>query len=144
MDWNDENENTDDSIRIRREFDSGGIDESQSQNEKHFDPRIPIWFAIKIDWSDEDEKASDLVRVKCEFDSNSIDESDLQFEKRFDPKISTSFGITIDWNDEDENTADSIRVKCESDSNVMKVIDNLKNILIQTFQSSFQFHLTMI
>jgi hypothetical protein len=72
------------------------IDESELQNEKHFDPRISTFLGIKIDPSDEDENASDSIRVKCEFDSNVIDESDLQNEKHFDPRISTFLGIKID------------------------------------------------
>jgi hypothetical protein len=71
------------------------IDESESQCEKHFDPRISTFLGIKIDWSDENENASDSIRVKCEFDSNVIDESDLQFEKQYDPRISIFIPISI-------------------------------------------------
>jgi hypothetical protein len=49
------------------------IDESDSQHEKHFDPRTSTFLGIKIDSSDENENASDSIRVKCEFDSNTID-----------------------------------------------------------------------
>jgi hypothetical protein len=77
------------------EFDSNVIDESDSQYEKHFDPRISTLLGIKIDSSDESENASDSIRVKCEFDSNVIDESDPQYEKHFDSRISTFLGIKI-------------------------------------------------
>jgi hypothetical protein len=49
------------------------IDESDSQHEKHFDPRISTFLGIKIDSSDEHENTFDSIRVKCEFDSNTID-----------------------------------------------------------------------
>jgi hypothetical protein len=42
-------ENVFDSIRDKREFDSNVIEESDSQNEKHFDPRISTLLGIKID-----------------------------------------------------------------------------------------------
>jgi Arc/MetJ-type ribon-helix-helix transcriptional regulator len=77
IDWSDEYENASDSIRVKCEFDSNVIDESDLQHEKQDDPRISTFFGIKIDWSDEYENASDSIRVKCEFDSNVIDESDL-------------------------------------------------------------------
>jgi hypothetical protein len=60
------------------------IDESDRQNEKHFDPRISTLLGIKIDSSEDSENASDASRVKCEFDSNAIDESDLQDEKHLE------------------------------------------------------------
>jgi hypothetical protein len=56
------------------------IDESDLQDEKHFDSRISTFLGIKIDGSDEDKNTFDSIRVNCEFDSNVIDESDLQFE----------------------------------------------------------------
>jgi hypothetical protein len=40
IDRSDEYENAYDSIRCNREFDSNEIDESDSQHEKHEDPRI--------------------------------------------------------------------------------------------------------
>jgi hypothetical protein len=40
IDSSDENENASDSIRVNCEFDSNEMDESDSQNEKHIDPRI--------------------------------------------------------------------------------------------------------
>jgi hypothetical protein len=47
----DENgdENASDSIRANDEFDSNVIDESEIQDEKHFDPRISTFLGIKID-----------------------------------------------------------------------------------------------
>jgi hypothetical protein len=48
------------------------IDESDSQYEKHFDPRISTLLGIEIDRSDEKKNASDSIRVKCEFDSNEM------------------------------------------------------------------------
>jgi hypothetical protein len=111
------------------------IDESDLQDEKHFDPRISIFLGIKIDSSDEYENASDSIRVKREFDSNAIDESDSQNEKHFDPTILTFLGIKIDSSDEYENASDSICVKCESDSNKIDESDlHLKNRMIQEFQ----------
>jgi hypothetical protein len=63
------------------------IDESDSQDEKHFDPRISTLRGIKIDSSDEDENADDSIRINREFDSNKIDENDLQDEKQDEPRI---------------------------------------------------------
>jgi hypothetical protein len=72
------------------------IDENDSQNEKHFDPRISTFLGIKIDSSDEYENASDSIRVNREFDSNVIDESNSQYEKQYDPRISMLLGMKID------------------------------------------------
>jgi hypothetical protein len=49
IDLSDEYENASDSIRIKREFDSNVIDESEEQFEKHFDPTISTFLGIKID-----------------------------------------------------------------------------------------------
>jgi hypothetical protein len=49
------------------------IDESDSQHEKHFHPRISTFLGITIDSSDNLQNASDSICVKCEFDSNTID-----------------------------------------------------------------------
>jgi hypothetical protein len=59
-------------------LDSNTIDESDSQSEKHFDPRISTFLGIKIDRSDEYKNARDSIRVSREFDSNVIDENDSQ------------------------------------------------------------------
>jgi hypothetical protein len=75
-------------------------DESELQDEKHFEPRISTFIGIMIDESDEYENAPDLIRVNCEFDSNVIDESDLQYEKHSEPRISTFIGIMIDETDD--------------------------------------------
>jgi hypothetical protein len=72
------------------------IDESDSQYEKHFDPRISTFLGIKIDSSDEYENVADSIRVKCEFDSNVIDENKGQLQKHPAPRISTFLGIMID------------------------------------------------
>jgi hypothetical protein len=53
IDRSDERENASDSIRVKSEFDSNVIDESDSQFAKHFDPRISILLGIKIDSSDD-------------------------------------------------------------------------------------------
>jgi hypothetical protein len=68
----DEDKNVDDSIRVKREFDSNVIDESDLQFEKQFDPRISTFLGIKIDSSDEDRNANDSILIKREFDSNTI------------------------------------------------------------------------
>jgi hypothetical protein len=49
IDSSDENENADDSIRVKCEWVSNVIDESELQDEKHFDPRISTLLGIKID-----------------------------------------------------------------------------------------------
>jgi hypothetical protein len=49
IDSSDENENANDSIRAKCEFDSNVIDESDLQDEKHLDPRISTFLGIKID-----------------------------------------------------------------------------------------------
>jgi hypothetical protein len=91
----DDLQNANDSIRVKCEFDSNVIDESDSQYEKQFDPRISTFIGIKIDRSDEHENASDSFRVKCQFDSNEIDKSNLQNEEQFDPTISIFIPISI-------------------------------------------------
>jgi hypothetical protein len=96
MDRSDVFRNASDSIRVKCEFDSNVIDESDLQFKKHFDPRISTLLGIKIDSSDENANALDSIRVKREFDSNLIEESGLQDEKLFDPGISTLPGIKID------------------------------------------------
>jgi hypothetical protein len=63
------------------------IDESDSQCEKHFDPRISTFLGIKIDSSDDSENTFDSIRVKCEFDSNVIDESEQEGEKHSELSI---------------------------------------------------------
>jgi hypothetical protein len=49
IDLSDEFENASDSIRVKREFDSNVIDESDLQDEKQDDPRISTFLGIKID-----------------------------------------------------------------------------------------------
>jgi hypothetical protein len=49
IDRSDEDENASDSIRVKYEFDSNAIDESDLQDDKHPDPRISTFFGIKID-----------------------------------------------------------------------------------------------
>jgi hypothetical protein len=73
IDSSDNLQNASDSIRVKREFDSNVIDESNLQDEKHFDPRISTLRGIVIDLSDDDENANDSIRVNCEFDSNTIE-----------------------------------------------------------------------
>jgi hypothetical protein len=50
----DERRNASDSIRVKHEFDSNVIDESNSQDEKQCDPRISIFLPISI--TDDSEK----------------------------------------------------------------------------------------
>jgi hypothetical protein len=49
IDLSDEYENASDSIRVKHEFDSNVIDESDSQFEKQFEQRISTLLGIKID-----------------------------------------------------------------------------------------------
>jgi predicted GTPase len=49
IDRRDEYENISDSIRVKCEFDSNVIDESDLQYEKHLDSRISTVLGIKID-----------------------------------------------------------------------------------------------
>jgi hypothetical protein len=49
MDLSEDLENASDSIRVKCEFDSNVIDESDLQYAKHFDPRISTLRGIKID-----------------------------------------------------------------------------------------------
>jgi hypothetical protein len=49
IDSSDVNENTDDSIRVKCEFDSNVIDESDSQSKKQREQRISVFLGIKID-----------------------------------------------------------------------------------------------
>jgi hypothetical protein len=49
------------------------MDESDSQDEKHDDPRISTFRGISIDSSDEYENASDSIRVNPDPDSNDTD-----------------------------------------------------------------------
>jgi hypothetical protein len=71
------------------------IDESDLQNEKHFDPSISTLLGIKIDSTDEYENAFDSIRVNRESDSNVIDEDESQERKQFDPRISIFLEISI-------------------------------------------------
>jgi hypothetical protein len=57
---------------VKCERDSNEIDESDSQDEKHPEPRISTFIGIMIDESDDSENASDSMCVKCEFDSNTM------------------------------------------------------------------------
>jgi hypothetical protein len=82
IDWSYEYENAYDSIRVKCEFDSNVIDESELHLEKQHDPRISTLFGIKINWNDESENVSDPIHVKCEFDSNVINESNSHPEKQ--------------------------------------------------------------
>jgi hypothetical protein len=72
-----ESRNASDLIRINREFDSNEINESDSQNEKHDNPRISTFPGISSDSSDQDENEFDSIQINREFDSNEIDESEL-------------------------------------------------------------------
>jgi hypothetical protein len=49
IDSSDDDENADDSIRVKCEFDSNVIDESDSQDEKQYDLIISTFLGIKID-----------------------------------------------------------------------------------------------
>jgi hypothetical protein len=49
IDSSDEDENTSDSIRVNREFDSNVTDKNDLQDEKHFEPRISTLRGIMID-----------------------------------------------------------------------------------------------
>jgi hypothetical protein len=48
IEWSDEDENADDSIRVKCEFDSNVIDKSDLQGEKHEEPRISIFDGIEV------------------------------------------------------------------------------------------------
>jgi hypothetical protein len=50
IDWSGEYENISDLIHVCRKFDSNLIDESDLQNEQHFNPRVSIFLGVKIDW----------------------------------------------------------------------------------------------
>jgi hypothetical protein len=79
-------------ICFNDEGDSNEIDESESQNEKHDDPRISTEHGIKIDSNFDDENADDSIRFNDDGDSNEndeSDESDVQDAKHDDPRIST-------------------------------------------------------
>jgi hypothetical protein len=76
IDWSDENENANDSIRVNREFDSNEIDESDWHHEKHDEQRISTLHGRKIDRSDDFSNACELICVNRECDSNKIDESE--------------------------------------------------------------------
>jgi hypothetical protein len=87
IDSSDEFENVPISIRVKWEFDSNVIDESELHCEKHSEPRISTLHGITIDLSDEAKNTFDSIRVNCEFDSNMIDESEEQSEKHDEPRI---------------------------------------------------------
>jgi hypothetical protein len=50
IDLSDDSWYASDSIRVKCEFDSNVIDESDWQDKKHRDPRISTFLGIKIDW----------------------------------------------------------------------------------------------
>jgi hypothetical protein len=56
IDWSEEDENANDSIRFNLEFDLNEIDESDSQDEKHAKQRISTLRGITIDWSEKEDK----------------------------------------------------------------------------------------
>jgi hypothetical protein len=56
-------------MRFNREFDSNEIDESDSQDLKHDDPRILTFRGISIDRSDENANADDSIRFNRELNS---------------------------------------------------------------------------
>jgi hypothetical protein len=87
---NDEHENSPDAIRVHRETDSNGIDESASQDDKRNDQRIPTFRTISIDSSDEYQNADDSIRVNRKYDSYEIDDSGLPSEEQNRPRISIS------------------------------------------------------
>jgi hypothetical protein len=58
------------------------IDESDLQDEKHFDPRISTFLGIKIDSGDNLQNDSDPIRVSSEFDSNTINPSFRPFVQK--------------------------------------------------------------
>jgi hypothetical protein len=89
----DELKNAFDSIRVNEQSDSKLISRSDSQNEKHCEPRISTRRGIRIDLIDEFKNASDSIRVNEQSDSKLISRSDLQFEKHREPRISTRRGI---------------------------------------------------
>jgi hypothetical protein len=87
IDWSDEDENADDSIRFNLEFDSNEIDESDLHCEKHDEQRLSTLRGMTIDWSDENENADDSILFNPEFDSNDIDESVRQSENVMNRKF---------------------------------------------------------
>jgi hypothetical protein len=62
--------NARESIRVNREFISNEIEESESQYEKHDEPRISTLLGIKIVSSDVLENANDSIRFNWELDSS--------------------------------------------------------------------------
>jgi hypothetical protein len=81
---------------FRCESGSNEIDESNTQYEKHDDPRISTFRGISIDLRHEDENAYDSIRINRELNSNEIDESDFQYEKQNDSRILALRGMIID------------------------------------------------
>jgi hypothetical protein len=67
IDLSDDSQNASDSIRFNCEFDSNVIDESDSQNKKHPNPRVSTFRGMMIDSSDDDENADDSIFFNCEF-----------------------------------------------------------------------------
>jgi hypothetical protein len=132
IDWMDEHENADDSIRVNRESVSNMIDESDWHSRKHDDPRISTFQGISM--LDEGEKlrinlwSTTSIRKQSSKTNrpfpDSIKQVDRITSRNAVPSIDSTFrGITIDWSDEDENAWDSIRVNREFDSNVIDESD---------------------
>jgi hypothetical protein len=125
IDWSDDFENANDSIRVNCEFDSNMIDETDLQYEQQYEPRISTFLPISID--DDFEKFRinlwSTTSIRNSFSITNTSFTQLQFEKQLDSRISSFLGIKIDSSDEDENVSDSIRVKCECDSNMIDESD---------------------
>jgi hypothetical protein len=92
IDFSEELENAEDSIRFNLESDSNEIDERDRQFEKQFEPRISTVRGITIDCSEEYENAENSIRFNLESDSNEIDKRDWQPVKQPEPRISTCLG----------------------------------------------------
>jgi hypothetical protein len=128
FDWSDEQENASDSNRVNLELDSNVINEIDSHQEKHDEPRMLN--EQRIVRFDKLEKLwinlCDCLSIKNSFiTSKIVFSASIEIESTItpaiaDPSMNCTFrGITIDWSDEDENAFDSIRVNLESDSNVI-------------------------
>jgi hypothetical protein len=71
------------------------IEESDLQEEKHFQQRIWTFRGVKIDLSDDDGNTFDSIICKRILYSNAIDETNFHFLKKNDSKIFKFSGIQI-------------------------------------------------
>jgi hypothetical protein len=133
IDWSDDDENANDSIRVNRELDSNEIDENDLHREKQEQPRMLISHRI---WTVDDLEKLQInlwwtISIKRSFSITNISFplsiviDDKFTQRKAEPLMNRTLrGIKIDWSDDLSNADDSIRVNREFDSNEIDKSDS--------------------